>query len=283
MVHEGDRVRDSARPGPVAPAAEEPSTSLISLRIIETMLQAPGPWGVSELAARLGIPKARVHRHLTQLRSAAYVRHDPGTRRYELGWRLVLLGERITAQSSASTIARPFMEELRNRVRQTIVFAQVSDLGVVVTEVLPGGSPIDVVLSPGTTFGFNAAAQGKIALAFGSPEQVENWSAIAPESRTDHTIVDEQVLAAEIAEARERGWAAAPEETYVGVNALAAPVLGHSGQLIGTLAIVGSVHYLPDPPPSAMTDALLDAAARLSADFGYEPSANTQSITTEES
>ncbi|MGO4690651.1 IclR family transcriptional regulator [Glaciibacter sp. 2TAF33] len=262
---------EGGKPGAGVPPAEEPSTSLISLKIIETMLEAPGPWGVSELAVRLGIPKARVHRHLTQLRSAAYVRHDPATRRYEVGWRLVLLGERIAAQSSASTIARPLMDDLRNRVRQTIVFAQVSDLGVVVTEVLPGGSPIDVVLSPGTTFGFNAAAQGKIALAFGSPEQVESWSAIAPETRTDHTIVDEELLAVEIAEARERGWASAPEETYVGVNALAAPILGHSGQLIGTLAIVGSVHYLPDPPPAVMTNALLDTAARLSADFGYDP------------
>jgi hypothetical protein len=78
------------------------------------------------------------------------------------------------------------------------------------------------------------------------------------------------------------------------VNALAAPVLGHSGQLIGTLAIVGSVHYLPDPPPTAMINALLDTAARLSADFGYEPAPpttpvgnapvdNTSSNTTEES
>jgi DNA-binding IclR family transcriptional regulator len=274
---------DAGRDAHAIPLPEEPSTSLISLKIIETMLEAPGPWGVSELAVRLGIPKARVHRHLTQLRSAAYVRHDPMTRRYELGWRLVLLGERIAAQSSASTIARPFMEELRNVVRQTIVFSQVSDAGIVVTEVLPGGSPIDVVLLPGTTFGFNAAAQGKIALAFGSTEQVESWSAIAPETRTDHTIVDEKVLAEEIAAARDRGWASAPEETYVGVNALAAPVLGHSGQLIGTLAIVGSVHYLPDPPPPAMTDALLDTATRLSADFGYEPATNTPSITTEES
>lgn len=258
------------------------SASITALRIIDAMLEGSGSFGVSEIANKIGLPKARVHRHLTQLRAAGYVRHSATTRRYELGWRLVLLGNRIASQSSAVTVARPHMEQLRDEVSQTVVFSQVNDQGVVVLEVLPGRAPLDILFHPGTQFGFNAAAQGKIALAFGSDEQLAAWAEMEPEVRTEQTVTDRERLTEQVAEARERGWAAAPEETYLGVNAIAAPVLESGGGLLGTLAVIGSIHYLPDPPEQAVIDALLSAAARLSTDFGYEPADDDSSPEEEE-
>ncbi|TQL47105.1 IclR family transcriptional regulator [Homoserinimonas aerilata] len=246
------------------------AASVTALRIIEAMLQGAGTSGVSEIAARLGLPKARVHRHLTQLRTSGYVLHDPKTRRYEIGWRLALLGNRIATQASFVIVAKPRMEQLRDEVNQTIVFSQVNETGVVVMEVLPGNAPMDILFHPGTTFGFNAAAQGKIALAFGSLEQLRTWESLDPEVRTPQTITDRARLDEAVAQARIRGWASAPEETYLGVNAIAAPVRDSKGSLVGTLAIIGSVHYLPDPPAQETIDALLAASARLSADFGFE-------------
>jgi DNA-binding IclR family transcriptional regulator len=262
------------------PLAADPA-SITALRIIEAMLDGAGTSGVSEIAARINLPKARVHRHLAQLRAAGYVQHDPKTRRYELGWRLSLLGNRIASQASAVIVAKPRMEELRNEVNQTIVFSQISETSVVVMDVLPGNSPMDILFHPGTTFGFNAAAQGKIALAFGSQELLSAWEQLELELRTPQTIVDRARLDEEIAEARRRGWASAPEETYLGVNAIAAPVRDSKGALVGTLAIIGSVHYLPDPPEQAVIEALLTASARLSADFGFEQSGDAGTYSTE--
>lgn len=255
--------------GAADPAASD-AASITALRILEVMLEGTGSSGVSEIAANLDLPKARVHRHLTQLRAAGFVQHDPKTRRYEIGWRLALFGNRIAIQASPVITAKPRMEQLRDAVNQTIVFSQVNETGVVVMEVLPGHSPMDILFHPGTTFGFNAAAQGKIALAFGSEEQLRDWEAFALDVRTERTVTDRVKLGVEVEEARERGWASAPEETYVGVNAIAAPVLDARGSLVGTLAIVGSVHYLPDPPEPATIEALMAASADLSADFGFE-------------
>lgn len=256
---------------PAAPLSEATdSASITALRIIEAMLDGTATSGVSEIATRLNLPKARVHRHLTQLRSAGYVQHDPRTRRYEFGWRLALLGNRIATQASAVAVARPRMEQLRDAIRQTVVFSQVNETGVVVMEVLPGHSPMDILFHPGTTFGFNAAAQGKIALAFGSVEQLAAWQDLEPEVRTQQTITDRARLDSQVAEARKLGWASAPEETYLGVNAIAAPVRDARGGLVGTLAVIGSVHYLPDPPEQATIDSLLEVAARLSSDFGFD-------------
>lgn len=256
------------------PGVQDPdshaSPSLLALHILETLLTRGGSWGVTELAEALGLPKARVHRHLSNLRQAGYLSQDNEARRYQIGWRLVLLGQRIGAQSPLVSLARPVMARLRDTVGQTIVLSQLTEQGVTVTEVLQGGSPIDVILHVGTQFGYNSSAQGKVALAFASELQRAVWSRHTHEHRTPETVTDEKTLWDQVEAVRRQGWAAAPEETYRGVNALAAPVFTHGGDLAGTLAIISSIHYLPDQPPREMTDALITAAADLSGELGYQ-------------
>ncbi|WP_328393439.1 IclR family transcriptional regulator [Nocardia sp. NBC_00416] len=237
--------------------------------ILEKVLERGEPWGVTALAAALDLPKARIHRHLTSLRESGFLSQDSATRAYEPGWRLVLLGQRISRRAELLTLARPVMTRLRDEIGQTIVLSQLTEHGVTVTEVIPGGSPIDVILSPGTQFGYNSVAQGKVALAFGSPDQVRTWSRLAPEQRTPGTIMDPERLRAHVASTRRQGWATAPEETFRGVNAIAAPVFTHGGDLICTLAVIASIHYLPDPPSPDVVDALTNAASALSEELGY--------------
>jgi len=147
--------------------------------------------------------------------------------------------------------------------------AQAGDQGVTVTEVLQGGSPIDVILHPGTQFKYNSTAQGKVALAFATEEQLRVWSKLIHEQRTPVTVTDEKTLWEQVETVRRQGWAAAPEETYRGVNALAAPVFAHSGEIAATLAVISSIHFLPDPPPETVVSALTAAAAELSKELGH--------------
>ncbi|MQA05756.1 MAG: helix-turn-helix domain-containing protein [Streptosporangiales bacterium] len=255
------------------------TAALLPLMILETVLSSQDSWGVTELAHELGLPKARVHRHLAKLRQGGYLAQHPDTRRYEPGWRLVLLGQRIQGRAPLVTLAQPVMARLRDAVRQTIVLSQLTDTGVTVTEVLPGGSPIDVVLKPGTQFMYNSSAQGKVALAFGTPEQVANWGALIDEERTPETITDPAELWAQVDEVRTNGWATGPEETYRGINAVAAPVLTHDGTLAATLAIVASIHYLPAPPPNDAVELLTAAARDLSSDLGFGRGDRTRTST----
>lgn len=250
--------------------AETPtSPSLLSLHILEVLLARGGSWGVTELADELGLPKARVHRHLANLRDAGYLTQHPEARRYEIGWRLILLGQQIGARSELVSIARPVMTRLRDSIGQTIVLSQLTEAGVTVTEVLRGGSPIDVILGVGTQFQYNSTAQGKVALAFATPDQLAQWSRHIYEQRTPNTVTNEQTLWEQVDAVRRQGWASAPEETYRGVNALAAPVFAHSGEIACTLAIISSVHFLPDPPPTEIVTALTSAANDLSHELGY--------------
>ncbi|HYG05774.1 MAG TPA: IclR family transcriptional regulator [Stenotrophomonas sp.] len=244
-------------------------TAIVSLKVIEALAAAPAGLGVTRLAEMLGMPKARIHRHLSMLREFGYVDQDPRTNQYRVGWQMFLLGRACTSRFDVMSLAKPVLEALRDQVGQTVVIATYSDREVVVIDFLRGTAPVEISLRPGTRFHHNTVAQGKVVLAF-APEQVrEQFLAQPLQSSTPRTITDPDRLRAEIELVRRRGWADAPEELYIGVNALAAPLLQTNGELFGTVAIIGSIHYLPGTPEPAHVQALLDTARKISELMGY--------------
>uniref|UniRef100_M4C5Z8 HTH iclR-type domain-containing protein n=1 Tax=Hyaloperonospora arabidopsidis (strain Emoy2) TaxID=559515 RepID=M4C5Z8_HYAAE len=154
--------------GAHAEAGASASTSVISLRILELLAEQDNECGVTHLADALGLPKARVHRHLTALKQQGYVTQNPRSSRYRIGWRLFLLGQRLVRQFNAAALAKPVMEELRDQVGQTIVITTFTDSEVVVLDLVRSHGTLEILLNPGTKFHFHTVAQGKIALAFGS-------------------------------------------------------------------------------------------------------------------
>jgi DNA-binding IclR family transcriptional regulator len=251
-----------------ADADASASTSLVSLAILEVLADAEEEMGVTHLAAGLGIPKARVHRHLTALRNEGYVTQSDKTSRYRIGWRLFLLGQKLVRNLNVVTLAKPVMQELRDLVGHTIVITTSNEQRVVVMDLVRGRTPLEIFLKPGTEYMLHASAQGKVMLAYGDPQNTDNALGRPLESCTPRTVVDAAKLREELVEIRQKGWAEAPEELFMGVNALAAPLFHSGGQLFGALAIVGSIHFLPAPARPDTVGHLLAAAARISKAFG---------------
>lgn len=250
-------------------ATDSLPTAVMSLRIMETLANAESDLGVTELARLLGMAKARVHRHLTALREHGYVAQNARTSRYGIGWRLFLLGQQIVRRHDVVPIAKPFMLDLRDQVQQTVVITTYSETEAIVLDFVPGLSALDIGLRPGTRFDLNTVAQGKVILAFGPKALMEKTLERPLPARTGHTIVDPDRLRAEIELVRRRGWADAPEEVFTGINAIAAPVFQADGSLFGAIAVVGSIHFLPNPPGERAIKALLETSTKLSAALGH--------------
>lgn len=244
-------------------------TAIVSLQVIEALANAPQGLGVTQLSQQLGMPKARAHRHLSALRDHGYLIQDARTNQYRIGWQLYLLGKACVGRFDLMSLAKPSLQRLRDAVGQTVVIASYSEQEVVVIDFLRGTSPLEITLRPGTRFAHNTSAQGKIVLAYGPPALREAVLAQPLRQDTPRSIAAPDRLRAELDLVRRRGWADAPEELFTGINALAAPLLQAGGNLFGTLAIVGSIHYLPATPDPGTIEALRGTAAELSAMMGY--------------
>ena len=96
---------------PVQPAAGLESVDL-TLRLIELLASSKVAKGVTEVALELGISKTRAHRHLRCLVELGYAYQDPRTDGYEVGIRVLALGEMVRDRFDIARLLYPVMARL---------------------------------------------------------------------------------------------------------------------------------------------------------------------------
>lgn len=244
-----------------------------AFRLIEMMVRAARPLGVTELALAVDMTKPRVYRHLRTMVEFGYVEQDPGTEKYAPTLKLYEIGLAIADRVEFLSEARRVLPVLRDRLHLTTTAGRLEAGGVRILDMLRSATDIEITTRPGTLFGFHHSAHGRAALAFGPPGLIDSLRGTTLESVTPHTTIDLEELLAKVEETRRRGWASASEETLPGINAIAAPVYDASGRLAGTIAITGSVKYLPPEPMPEQLEALLDSAREISRRLGYKENA----------
>jgi DNA-binding IclR family transcriptional regulator len=245
----------------------------MALKLVAHLSRQAEPVGVTAIAEALGTTKSRIYRHLQTLLQQGYARQEPISERYHIGPALINIGLSISENYDLGGMARSALIGLRDALGHSAVVSRIEPDGIRVLLTLSGKSPIEIGVKPGSLLPLHATGQGKVTLAFGPQEMRERILGSELEALTPHTITTSRALAAELARVKKQGWATAPNETLIGMNALAAPVFDGRGVLAGTISIVDSIQYIPAVPRPEQIKQTLIAAAKVSASLGYKPRA----------
>lgn len=243
---------------------------MLALSILETLADAQGHLGVTQLADRLGTTKSRIHRHLRTLVAQGYITQSPLTERYRIGPRLISLGQTAARTADLTSVAQFPMRALRDETGHGTVIGRMEEDGIRILHTIPSLGSIDVGVRPGSKLGLLTSAQGKMAVAM-LPEAAREEILSRPiTGSTEFSITDTGEMRRHLAEIRARGWATASSESVLGLNALACPLLGPEGALLGTVAIVSLPHFIRTPPDPAQIAAVRRAAREISAAMGFD-------------
>ncbi|WP_375779407.1 IclR family transcriptional regulator [Bradyrhizobium sp. ma5] len=209
----------------------------LALQIIETLAFNKGPQSVTELAKSLGTTKTRIFNYLRTLVEHGYAVQDPETERYRVGARVSQIGGAVANEFNLVSLSRAPMRKVQEAFGHTIVLSKFDGVSLYSVDQLEGNSMLKVSIPIGNVLGLHSSAQGKVVLAFGPTRLLESTIAKGLKPVTKATITDPERLRGEIKTTRIRGWATAPSETMMGVNAIAVPILDRTGQLVGTIAV----------------------------------------------
>ena len=224
------------------------------LQMIELLAASPRPLALTAVARTLGLSKPRAWRNLRTLVAHGYARQDADTDRYEIGSKLMTLGESVRERFSIVGAARPEMALLRDQTGHAVTLSALVDGAVTVLEMVQGRTMIEFGFRASSVLPMKASAHGHVTLAFGAP---------------DLPVDASPALRRAVAAVRRQGWATAADQVLIGVNALAAPVRDHRGALAGAIAIVGAGKFIPAQPAAEQIALVLDAAARISRRLGW--------------
>lgn len=239
-----------------------------ALRSLELIGEA-GELGVSELGRRLGVHKATASRLAATLAEHGFVDRDPVTERYRLGFAFVALAGSAMVNLDLVRTARPVLEELAERTRETVNLGAWSGDAVVYLDQVTGARSIVSVSWVGRRTSLHDTSNGKVLLAYGQDADVDRVLAGPLERRTPNTIVDADELREHLAVVRERGWAQTLEELEEGLNAVAAPVRDADGTVVAALSVSGPAFRMRSVDLPRVARLAVDAGSAVSQRLGY--------------
>jgi DNA-binding IclR family transcriptional regulator len=142
-------------------------------------------------------------------------------------------------------LARPFMYELVRQSRESVTLAIPASLDAIVISTIEGTFAVRGTRWEGRHVPYHASAVGKAMLAFMPADVQESMlGELRLERHTRRTIVGRDALVAELRQIRELGFAVCLQEEEDGSNAVAAPILDRTGEVVGAIALWGPASRL---------------------------------------
>jgi DNA-binding IclR family transcriptional regulator len=243
---------------------------VMALEILEYLAREQDPVGVATIAAALGSTKSRVYRHLRTLLTRGYIYQAGSFEKYQIGSRLVSLSHAVAENFQLANIGNAAITQLRDALGHFTVLSERDRDGMRVVATRPGNSILEVQVKQGSLLPYHASAQGKLCLAFAEPSLLDQVCRGKLEALTPYSITTSRALRAEIDRVRRNGYATAFNESLVGTNILAAPILGPGRVLRGTVAVIDSVQFLPQQPGRNQIARVLAAARQITRLLGGE-------------
>ncbi len=239
-----------------------------ALRSLELIADA-GELGVSELGRRLGVHKATASRLAATLAERGLVERDPDTERYRLGFGLIRLAGAAMAGLDLVRTARPVLEDLADRTRETVNLGVLSGDDVIYVDQATGARSIVSVSWVGRRTPLHCTAAGKVLLAFGADADRERLLSRPLARETARTIVDVDALESQLRHVRSRGYAETQEELEDGLNAVAAPVRQADGTVAAALSVSGPAFRVRAIDLPRLGRVTADAAIAVSRRLGF--------------
>lgn len=226
-------------------------------------LLADGPRTLRSLSVASRLPRPTAHRLLVALEAHRLVVRD-ATGAFRLGPKLTELAAVAGPELDLASLAGPVLDDLHRTTRESVqLYVRSADHRLCIAA-RDSGTGLRDSVPVGALLPLAAGSGGKVLLA---------WS----DARGAGPLAGQHVDS-ELAEVRERGWAASVAEREPGVASVSAPVF-RAGVLLAALCVSGPVSRLSESPGQRLSEPVTEAAARLSAlltEPGPEPEAPDQ-------
>jgi DNA-binding IclR family transcriptional regulator len=225
---------------------------------------------VTDIATGTGLPKSTVHRILQSLVSWGFARAD-GAGGYLPGPRILTLAGRVMSRFDPAQHADAALQGLRDRTGFTVHFAVRSADEAVYVRKLEGRRPYQMGSRVGMGMRLHSTSIGKAILSqLDGAEVSAIISRTGLDRHTPRTITDPAMLLDHLAGIRRRGWAVDDEENEAGIRCVGAPVLDHTGTVMGGISVSG-LAFEVGPQDESLAAEVVAAAREVSLALGAPP------------
>ena len=265
------------RPKSVRPAAADASSAHLSgsvqalergLNLLAIVADADG-LSLTNIALRAGIAPSTAHRILHTLKVGGFVQYDEARGGYLIGVQAFRIGSAFLRNRKLVDVGRRTMRELMEASDETVNMGIEIEGRVVFIAQIESHHAIRAFHRPGGGGPLHASSLGKAMLASLSDDEVAQRLHHAGLPRfTEKTLVDPDALLADLAAARQRGWAIDDQEHAAGLRCVGAAIYNENSDVIGAISVSGPTVRLTDERLGELGPMVKRAAAEITERIG---------------
>lgn len=249
---------------PENPAERTGSAAERSLRLLTLLASEGRPLVLADLALKLNLPKATVHRLCMQLLTQGFLARDVVELSFGIGPALRRLALDTLNHGHLRGQRHSVLGALVSEIGETCNFTTLDGAEVLYLDRVEAQWPLRLTLDVGSHVPLHCTASGKLFLAAMTPAQRNALiDRLALPAMTPNTIATAAGLREECAAIAECGYATDNEEYIAGLIAVAVPVKDGQQVTRAALAVHAPSARMPLSAALARLDALRSAATRM--------------------
>jgi DNA-binding IclR family transcriptional regulator len=222
-------------------------TVVKAVEILELMMESPDGATLTDLSSAMGEKLSTIHHLVSTLRQAGMLQQDPSSKVYRLGLKAFRIGQAALDHLDLAKRAQPLMRELARVTGEGVTLVQYEGEKPVYVLGYESSHTIGMRYRPGSPIPLHCTGSGKIFLSRMSDEELSACLEALPLKRyTPNTVVDADRLREEIAKVGLQGYALDNQEVEEGLLCIAAPILNHQGEVVGSISLSGPNNRLED-------------------------------------
>lgn len=244
----------------------------IGMHLALTLAREPGPLALGALARAAKLPPSKTHRYLVSLCRSGVVVQNALTGEYALGPALIRLGIAAQGHVDEFRLAEEAMARVHEATQATATVAVWGSHGPTIVRRKESFRPVTVITRIGSVLPMSASAAGRLFAAYLPPAVTKPFvdREFAGGLRVTYMgrALDRRGFERLLAEIRRDGLSRVKGDFLAGVDAIAAPIFNHAGEIAMTLAILGGQGSLDLALDGAPCRALRRIAAETSVRMG---------------
>ncbi|EXX90376.1 IclR family transcriptional regulator [Paenibacillus darwinianus] len=195
---------------------------------------------VTEISRELGMPVQSAHRILGSLSRHGFVSQDAKSKKYKLGLSVMKYGFLMWDSLMLRSVARPFMEELSRKTKETIYLATRENAEGVYIDCIDSPHILKISEPIGLRLPLFIGASNRVILAYLPRKSREallkdvDWTAVPSLKPMTRAYIDQ-----ELDLIRQQRYAITSGEATSGTTGIGAPIFSYDNTVIGSLNCAG--------------------------------------------
>ncbi|MEK3912175.1 IclR family transcriptional regulator [Paenibacillus sp. FSL H7-0331] len=240
-----------------------------SCRLLKFFLQSPSKeLGVSDLSRKLSLSKGAVHKMLATLESEGFIRQNPATKQYCLGYTLLELGNQVLKDHNLSEFVKPYLQNLAAMSHELITLCVKDDRDAIYVEKIDSQYPIRFNVDMYRRFPLYATSAARVIFAHCDSALIDELLDEEIHTFTPYSFIDPEAIKTRLREIKQQGYEMSSNMRNVGVTGIAAPLFNANGEVTASISIIGPSDRML-PLKDKLIEQIVGVTREISSKLGY--------------